>query len=130
MSRFALVFFVLFSAIFINTTGYCQPKDNSYVTDLNVALKLSRETQQKIVLIFSADWCGHCRDLKRDFSSIKEFDNKIVCILDSDVEKKLSRQFKAKSLPTSIMLNTNGEEIARITGYDKASYSKWLGVQK
>lgn len=100
--------------------------DNGYVTDLNLALRLSKETKQNTVLIFSANWCGHCKNLKQDLHSIKEFDNKLICILDSDKEKRLSRQFKARSLPTSIMLNSNGEEISRMTGYEKESYIKWL----
>lgn len=103
---------------------------NVYVTDLNVALKLSRDTKQKLVLIFSATWCGHCKTLKQDFPYIKEFDDKIVCILDSDIEKKLARQFKARSLPTSIVLDSDGNEISRIVGYDKTSYTKWLKESK
>lgn len=103
-----------------------QTFDNAYVTDLSVALRLSKETKQNIVLVFSASWCGHCKNLKNDLPTIEGFDNKIICILDSDNEKKTARQFKVKSLPTSIMLNSNGEEISRTVGYDKESYQKWL----
>lgn len=98
----------------------------SYVTDLDLALSLSKETKQNVVLIFSASWCVHCNNLKNDLANIEGFDNKIICILDSDKEKKLSRQFKAKSLPTSILLNSSGQEISRLSGYNKASYQKWL----
>lgn len=98
----------------------------TYVTDLDVALTLSKDTGQKIVLIFSADWCGHCQNLKRDFPQIKEFDDKIVCILDSDKNKKMTRQFKAKSLPTSVILSKDGQELSRIVGYKKDTYQKWL----
>lgn len=100
--------------------------NNVYITDLNLALRLSKETKQDVVLIFSASWCGHCKNLKNDFPTIEGFDNKIVCILDSDQEKKMSRQLKVKSLPTSIILNPEGDEITRKVGYDKVSYSRWL----
>ena len=100
--------------------------ENAYVTDLDLALRLSKDTKQNVVLIFSANWCGFCKVLKSDLPTINGFDNKIICILDSDKQKKLARQFKAKSLPTSIMLNPNGQEISRISGYDKTSYEKWL----
>lgn len=126
MQKIILIFVLLFSVLFTNIIGYAQIKDNGYVTDLNMALRLSKETQQKVVLIFSADWCGHCKTLKKDLPEIKEFDNKIICILDSDKEKKLVRQFKAKSLPTSVMLDSSGEEVSRKIGYDKKSYIKWL----
>lgn len=123
----SVVYFVL---LLCGAVAYSQTANNAYVTDLNVALRLSKETKQNIVLIFSADWCGHCKNLKNDLPTIKEFDDKIICILDSDKEKQLAREFKAKSLPTSIMLNFNGEEISRISGYNKASYSKWLKEKK
>lgn len=113
-----------------NPVSADQTLDNAYVTDLDLALKLSKETKQNIVLIFSTNWCNYCKILKKDLPDIKEFDNKIICILDSDVEKKLSRKFKAKSLPTSIMLDSDGNEISRISGYDKASYAKWLESKK
>lgn len=98
----------------------------SYVTDLDLALSLSKETKQNVVLIFSASWCVHCNNLKNDLANIEGFDNKIICILDSDKEKQLSRQFKVKSLPTSILLNSNGQEVSRLSGYNKTSYQKWL----
>lgn len=100
--------------------------ENAYVTDLNLALNLSKETKQNVVLIFSADWCAYCQTLKKDLPYIKEFDNKIICILDVDKERKLSRKFNAKTLPTSIVLNPNGEELSRLSGYNKIQYSKWL----
>lgn len=100
--------------------------DNAYVTDLNLALRLSKETKQQVVVIFSASWCNFCNLLKRDLPNLSGFDNKIICILDTDVEKKLARKFKVKTWPTSVILNHNGEEISRITGYNKVQYSEWL----
>lgn len=100
--------------------------DNTYLTDLDIAIRLSSETKQNLVIIFSTSWCGHCRILKNDFPKIQGFDDKIVCILDSDVEKKIARKFKVKGLPTSVMLNPNGEEVSRIAGYEKEAYERWL----
>lgn len=124
---------MLFSLCGFNNSIYCQnpatetkSQDNAYVTDLDLALRLSKDTKQNVVLIFSADWCGFCKVLKGDLPTIDGFDDKIICILDSHKEKKLTRQFKAKSLPTSIMLNPNGQEVSRISGYNKVSYEKWL----
>lgn len=121
----------------ITTTLYAQNPsetkesyDNAYVTDLDLALRLSKDTKQNVVLIFSASWCGFCKTLKNDLPIIKGFDNKIICIIDADKEKKLARQLKAKSLPTSILLNNEGQELSRIVGYEKGSYTKWLENNK
>lgn len=113
-----------------NNSSTAEEVANTYLTDFDVAIKLSKETKQKLVLIFSAEWCGYCDALKKDFSNIQEFDTKIVCIVDTDKEKKITRQFKVKNLPTSIILNTDTEEISRIVGYDKKSYVKWLSDNK
>lgn len=106
---------------------YAQTESNhAYVTDLDLALRLSKDTKQNVVLIFSASWCGFCKTLKKDLPTIKEFDNKIICILDTDEEPKLAKKFKIKSLPTSIILNSDGEELTRMMGYEKVPYSNWL----
>lgn len=120
---------ILYLFVVCISTSYAQT-GNGYVTDLDLALKLSKETKQNVVLIFSASWCGYCNNLKRDLSDIKGFENKIICIVDSDANKKLSRQFKVKSLPTSVMIDIDGEEFARIVGYDKNSYETWLKSDK
>ena len=113
--------------------GFCKdtPKvirnfTNAYVTDLSVALRLSKETKQKVVVVFSASWCGYCNALKKDLVDLKGFENKILCIVDVDEDKKLSRQFKAKTLPTSVILDEKGNETDRLSGYEKNSYQKWL----
>ena len=136
MQKLLLCFMLLFVSEFTpkaysqTAAKSSQTLNNAYVTDLDLALRLSKDTKQNVILIFSASWCSYCKVLKQDLPSIKEFDDKIICILDSDAEKKLARKFKAKSLPTSIMLNSDGEELSRISGYDKTSYSKWLGSKK
>lgn len=97
-----------------------------YVTDLNLALNLSKETKQEVLLIFSASWCQYCQNLKNDLSELNNLDNKIICIVDTDDEKKLSKKFKVKTLPSSFILNNNGETISYRIGYDFNSYNEWL----
>lgn len=99
---------------------------NNFVTDYNLALSLAKDTKQEIVVIFSASWCGHCTHLKKDLPLVEGFDNKIICIIDSDKNKKLSREYQVRSLPTSIILDNQGKEISRMKGYDKESYEVWL----
>lgn len=100
--------------------------NNAYVTDLNLALRLSKETKQKLVLIFGADWCGPCVSLKKDLIDLQGFDSKIICILDFDSNKKDVKLFRVKNVPTSIIIDIDEKEIARLSGYDKDSYQKWL----
>lgn len=99
---------------------------NGYVTDLDTAMSLSKDTKQNILLIFGAEWCGHCRSLKKDLPYLDHLDNKIICVINTDDNKKLARKFGVKSLPTSILLDNEFVERNKMTGYDKNSYSKWL----
>ena len=133
MTKFVRMLLSLMIFIVPMNFGFCKdtPKvirnfTNAYVTDLNVALRLSKETKQKVVVVFSADWCGYCNSLKKDLINLKGFENKILCIIDVDDAKKLARQYKAKTLPTSVILDENGNETDRISGYEKSSYQKWL----
>ena len=99
---------------------------NAYVTDLDIAIKLSKETKQNIVIVFSAEWCGYCSSLKKDLIDLAGLENKILCIIDTDSDKKLTRQYKIKNLPTSVLINSNEEELSRRSGYEKKTYEKWL----
>lgn len=99
---------------------------NAYVADLNVALRLSQETKQNVLVVFSAEWCGYCSSLKKDLIDLKGLENKILCIIDVDDNKKLARQYKAKTLPTSVLINSDEQELSRLSGYEKISYQKWL----
>lgn len=110
---------------YINCHIYAQ-ENIVYVSDLELALSLSKETKQEVLLIFSASWCQFCNKLKNDLSLLSNLDNKIICIIDSDEEKKLSRQFKVKTLPSSFLINSDGDIISNITGYDFNSYNRWL----
>lgn len=133
MTRYGVLLLVLFFNVYFtkladaqDSTKQHQLINNAYITDLDLALKLSKETKQNVVIIFSADWCGYCKNLKQDLPTIEGFDNTIICIIDSDKDKKNTRQFKVKSLPTSVILNSDKQEVARTTGYDKKSYIEWL----
>lgn len=103
---------------------------NTYMTNLDIALELAKDKQQNVVLVCSASWCKFCNNLKEDLPTISGFDNKIICIIDIDEYKKISKKYRIKSLPTSIILKHNGQEISRITGYDKKKYEKWLEINK
>jgi thioredoxin-related protein len=104
--------------------------NNAFVTDFDLATQLSKETGLKIVVVFSAEWCEYCQKFKNDLPEIKNFDNKIICIVETENNQKLVRKFKIKNLPTSLILNTESVEIDRIVGYNKSSYENWLGSGK
>jgi len=80
------------------------------------------------LIIFSAEWCKYCQYLKKDLPSF-DLSKYEVDIVDVDKEDKLSKKYKIKSLPTSIIIDHNNLEKSRIKGYEKNKYLNWLKNQ-
>ena len=94
--------------------------------DYDSAVSLSREENKPLLLIFSADWCGYCTKLKQDILVDDSTKNYITCVIDTDMDKGITKKHKARSLPTSVVLN-KGEETKRKIGYkNKTDYTNWL----
>lgn len=64
------------------------------------------KTDQKILIIFSADWCSHCQKVKDDINNDPEISeivkNYEIIIVDFDRDKELVEGYGIKTLPTII----------------------------
>jgi thiol-disulfide isomerase/thioredoxin len=99
------------------------------IDNYELAISCGKKLDKPILLVFTADWCGYCRSLKRELKSIIPNHKYVVCFLDIDNElnEKLVNQFNIKSLPTSIIMDQKqNKEIKRQTGFLKESYKSWL----
>jgi thioredoxin-related protein len=98
---------------------------NIVYDDLNQAVYLAKEYRRKVLVVFGADWCPYCKVLKKDILNIdtKQY---IVCIINTDKSTDLVNEFKIKGLPTSIILNTTKQELAKKIGYKVNDYNSWL----
>ena len=70
----------------------------------------------KMILYFTADWCGPCKqtkpiveDLNREQTMVKFF------IIDVDLEIEMAQDFEIRSVPTFVVMKDN-TEIYRTTG--------------
>jgi len=120
---------ILLTCMFISAVANAQVSETSYVIndDYETARVLAKETNMPILLIFSADWCGYCQQLKKDLSNIEDIDRYIVCIIDIEANPDFKAKMGVKSLPTSIIINQiNNNEMSRKTGYKAPEYSRWL----
>lgn len=84
----------------------------------------SQENTQKTLLIFSADWCGHCKiahhDMKNNDDLLQALKSYTIVDIDADEQKDLMSGYKVRTLPTFIILLNNGKEFKRYTGYKNA----------
>lgn len=90
--------------------------------DYNHAVQEAKNTNKKIFVYFYADWCAYCTQMDEvtyASSEVKEklTQNYVLLKLDVDANPQLSQKYQAYSLPTIIILDSNGQEINRIIGY-------------
>lgn len=69
------------------------------------------------IVLFSATWCGPCKQLKKWIESDPDINSSIDLLIVDEYVRELA-PYKVKSVPTLLVFE-NGEEIARFTG-DKA----------
>ena len=69
-----------------------------------------------IILYFTADWCGPCKqtkpiveDLNREQTMVKFY------IIDVDLEIEMAQDFEIKSVPTFVVMKNN-KEVYRVSG--------------
>lgn len=95
-------------------------------TDLNAAINDAQSQNKSIVMIFDQDNCVYCDMLKKDVLSnaqvIDELNNKsVVVIVNINEHPELATKYKAYGTPTTVILDSNQQEIGRIEGYVEAN---------
>lgn len=134
------------TALCLANTTNAADSDSAWLTDLPAAQALAKAEHKVVLMDFTgSDWCPGCIELKKKVFDTKEFQTyaaqKLVLVLVDFPDKKhlpaalkkanddLSARFNVDGFPTQVLLNPNGKEIARQTGYDGQSpreYIAWL----
>lgn len=100
-----------------------------FVNNLGDAIALSESSNKPILVIFGAEWCRYCKVLIDDLNnedSMEALQNFIICSIDIDKDKTISKEFKVRNLPDSRILN-NKIELATYVGYNgKTKYLAWV----
>ena len=79
---------------------------------------------KNIILQASASWCNPCKEAKRYIKSIGAEDK--VTYINVEENEALVSLYKIKNVPTFILLNVDGKEVERFTGFDKAKIDRLL----
>jgi thioredoxin 1 len=74
-----------------------------------------------VLLVFSAEWCGPCKLLKKETLDSKEFleggGALHLADVDIDANEKLAQSFNVEVVPTLILLSAEGKIVSRRTGF-------------
>ena len=85
------------------------------LNDSNYKEKLNEE--KKIVVMFSAKWCGACKQMKPVYKELANtYEGAVVfASIDTDESEEASSTYNIESIPTTILFE-NGKEIKRESG--------------
>ena len=86
--------------------------------------KVVMSEHKNIILQFSANWCNPCQQAKRYVKSIGAEDK--IAYIDVEENEALVSEYKIKNLPTFILLDFDGKEVERFTGFDKVKIDRLL----
>lgn len=85
----------------------------------------AKAKNQLIFVDFETTWCGPCKTMDQLVYSAEPVAEKcrdFVCVkLDGDEQRDLVKQYKIEAYPTMLLVDADGEEIARCRGYQSVA---------
>ncbi|MEA1876164.1 MAG: thioredoxin family protein [Bacteroidota bacterium] len=101
-----------------------------FLHDYNYAMDLAKQKGQKILLDFETTWCGPCKTMDQYVYTadtvISATKNLTAVKIDGDEHRDLVKKYNISGYPTLVLLDKEGQEIARGVGYQ--SVVKVLGL--
>ena len=95
----------------------------NWIPTLKKAKEIAARENKFIVIDVSASWCGPCRKMALEVYPDPEFitftENNVFMLIDAEEDNEgivLAREFKVKSFPSILVLDSRGEEIDRLSG--------------
>ena len=95
--------------------------DISWLTDYDAALALARADGKQIVIDFFATWCGPCKMMEQDTFTDEEVQKRVedfvALKIDVDQQQDMARRYGVRGLPTTMVIDAEGQPVATAVGY-------------
>jgi thiol:disulfide interchange protein len=108
---------------YYRTTGTTAPASSIvWRTDLDAALAEARSANKRVLVDFSADWCPPCQAMKHDVwphPAVAEAISAgyVPVLVDADRDTVLADRYQVSSIPTVLLLDTDGRVVKRNDGF-------------
>jgi thioredoxin 1 len=103
----------------------------SFHVGLEAAYEAAAAEHSLVLLVFSAEWCGPCKMLKKQTLDSQEFQEKAgplhVTDIDIDEDQKTAAAFSVSSIPHMVLLSPERKVVAHRIGFiATAELLKWI----
>lgn len=92
-----------------------------FLHDYDYALELAGQRKQHLLIDFETTWCGPCKLMDQwvyTADLVLQAASQTVCVkIDGDQSRKLVEKFGVSAYPTLILIDPEGNEVRRATGY-------------
>ena len=90
-------------------------------------MALAKEKGLPIVIDFHADWCKWCKEMDKttfkDAKVVELMNGKFIPVsVDTEKDRATAAKYGVQSLPTMWFLDSEGERIDVLPGYQKADF--------
>lgn len=98
------------------------PTELHWAKSFREAVETARKEHRMVMMKFTAEWCGPCKDLETltlsDPSVAAEMAHVVAVRLDVDTKegRQVSDDFRVSNLPTVVFMTPEGIEISRVVG--------------
>ena len=101
--------------------GAANGQQITWLTNINEATKLARETGKPLLLDFTAKWCGPCKRMDSEFwprADVAGLAKQFVCVkVDYDVEKDLRAKYRVNAIPNVVFTDPWGRGLLGQLGF-------------